>query len=149
MATQLFQYRLQSYYFLEDILEPLVHFKIAMLSDIRACNNPDMFHEHCSDSPEVSNELSILKRLQSGWQWTSPRSVSGDIPIARAFHSSNMWKQQMVVFGGRTYCPSWLASLDDIDSNFCYLNDVCLFDTVRSCWRQAKIRTGLVLYLFE
>ncbi|CAG8738000.1 12472_t:CDS:1, partial [Acaulospora morrowiae] len=88
-----------------------------------------LFAGRLVSSRRMTNELYMLD-LET-FVWTKIQDNNQQAPKARYFHSSNQYKNSIIVFGGMGYSKS--------SDSLCVLDDICIFDLETSSWRYPEI----------
>ncbi|CCM05802.1 uncharacterized protein FIBRA_08036 [Fibroporia radiculosa] len=60
-----------------------------------------------------------------------------DVPTARYFHSANIWRSYLIIFGGRSIKPQ-----SEAIEALCVLNDIRMFDITTGHWLPSSITTS-------
>ncbi|KAI9468477.1 MAG: hypothetical protein EXX96DRAFT_106804 [Benjaminiella poitrasii] len=119
-----------------DIPPPLVG-----ASTTVAGNNLYVFGGRLVSSRQMINDLYILDL--NTFVWTHRPSLA-NAPQARYFHSANLFKNQLVIFGGMSYSQQQQQTqAQQQQPGLCTLDDVCLLDLDTLNWHYPETQPSL------
>ncbi|KAI8047714.1 uncharacterized protein B0P05DRAFT_565365 [Gilbertella persicaria] len=115
-----------------DIPPPLVG-----ASTIVAGNQLYVFGGRLVSSRQMTNNLYILNLETYTWTHYISPPDSPPPPRPRYFHSCNLYKHYLVVFGGMSY------SVRRSSQSLCALDDVCLFNLETMTWKYPDVQPSI------
>ncbi|CAO3656841.1 unnamed protein product [Mucor hiemalis] len=95
-----------------------------------------VFAGRLATSRKMTNYLYILDLHTLAWSRHIPPPNSDKPPKARYFHSTSVYKKQLIIFGGMGYSR---ISTDGL----CVLDDISVLDTETMCWSKPTIQPSL------
>lgn len=95
-----------------------------------------VFAGRLATSRKMTNYLYILDLHTLAWSRHIPPPDSDKPPKARYFHSTSVYKKQLIIFGGMGYSR---ISTDGL----CVLDDISVLDTETMCWSKPTIQPSL------
>lgn len=115
-----------------EIPPPLVGTSVDIID-----NRAYVFAGRVAESRNLTNSLYILDLETLIWTQHIPSPDSDKPPKPRYFHSTSIYKNQLVIFGGMS--QSTMVSNDGL----CVLDDVMLLDLETLCWKKPDIQPSL------
>ncbi|CAO3696559.1 unnamed protein product [Rhizopus stolonifer] len=92
-----------------------------------------VFGGRLASSRKMTNFLYILDLGTLKWIKHIPPPDSDPPPDARYFHSSSVYKSQLILFGGMGHAAG----------DLCVMDDVAVLDIETLCWKRVKIQPSL------
>ncbi|ORX62208.1 galactose oxidase [Hesseltinella vesiculosa] len=90
-------------------------------------------------SRQMTNHLYILNLTTLVWERHIAPPDSDPAPLPRYFHSANIYKNSIVIFGGMSNARRNSASAQGL----CTLDDLCIFDLDTLCWRYPAVAPSI------
>ncbi|KAI8336937.1 hypothetical protein BC941DRAFT_334163, partial [Chlamydoabsidia padenii] len=121
----------QTYSTTGEIPPPLVGSSVSVVDDLVF-----VFAGRLVTSRKMTNHLYVLNLTTHVWTRYIAPPDSDKAPKARYFHSTNVYRRSLIVFGGMGYSRQ---SADGL----CVLDDVAVFDVDTMSWRQPIVQPSL------
>lgn len=116
----------------DEVPPPLVGASVDIIED-----KVYVFAGRLASSRKLTNYLYVLDLNTLSWSRHIPPPDSDKPPKVRYFHSTSIYKNQLIIFGGMGY------NSRNSSEGLCVLDDVMILDIETMCWRKTEIEPSL------